>query len=179
MNLSPRLSTAVLTAALSFFFYRPLFAKQQPQADDSQVPMQAQFVATVAEIQTGGHTQPPAPTPDDSGWHLSLSPYLWFAGAHGTVGARGHNASIHESPGDLLSHFNIGVMGAAEARHKRFLLNGDLIWIRLSDSRALPFPGLGAISADVRVGQFIWTSKGAACRHQPVQSVLSSASMLR
>jgi hypothetical protein len=75
------------------------------------------------------------------------------------VGALGRNASIHASPGDLLSHFDIGLMGAAEARHKRLLLNGDLLWIRISDSHALPFPGLGAVSADVRVGQLVWTSK--------------------
>lgn len=49
--------------------------------------------------------------------------------------------------------------GAAEARYIRFLLNGDMMWIRLSGSQALPFPGLSAISADVRVGQFLWTSK--------------------
>lgn len=98
-------------------------------------------------------------TPKDSSWHLDLSPYLWFAGAHGTVGALGRNVSMHASAGDLLSHANFGLMGAAEARKKRFLLNGDLLWIRLSDSRALPFSGLGAVSADVRVGQLVWTSK--------------------
>jgi hypothetical protein len=96
---------------------------------------------------------------EDGGWHFELSPYLWFAGAHGTVGALGHNVSMHASPGDLLSHFNIGLMGAAEARYKRFLLNGDMLWIRLSDSHALPFPALSATSADVRVGEFLWTSK--------------------
>jgi hypothetical protein len=50
-------------------------------------------------------------------------------------------------------------MGAADARYGRFLLSGDLLWIRLSDSSALPFPGLGAVSADVRVGELVWTSK--------------------
>lgn len=94
----------------------------------------------------------------DSG-HFSLSPYLWFAGSHGTVGALGSNTSVHASPGDLLSHLDIGLMGAAEARYGHFLLTGDMLWVRLSDSRALPFPGLGAVSADVRVGQFVWTSK--------------------
>jgi hypothetical protein len=67
--------------------------------------------------------------------------------------------SLHASPGDLLSHFDIGLMGAAEARRKRFLLDGDLLWIRISDSRALPFPGLSAVSADARLGQLVWTSK--------------------
>lgn len=92
-------------------------------------------------------------------WQLELSPYLWFAGAHGTVGALGRDVSMHASPGDLLSHLDFGLMGTAEARFRRFLLDGDLVWIRLSDSRALPFPGLGATSADVRVGQLVWTSK--------------------
>jgi hypothetical protein len=52
-------------------------------------------------------------------------------------------------------------MGAAEARHKRFLLTGDLLWIRISDNHALPFAGLGAISADARGGELVWTSKVA------------------
>lgn len=91
--------------------------------------------------------------------HFEVSPYLWFAGAHGTVGALGRIASFHASVGDLLSHADIGVMGSAEARCDHLLLTGDLLWTRLSDSSALPFPGLSATSADVRVGQLVWTSK--------------------
>jgi hypothetical protein len=91
--------------------------------------------------------------------HFSLSPYLWFAGTRGTVGALGNNASVHASAGDLLSHFNMGLMGAAEARYDRVLMNGDMMWIRLSDSRALPFPNVGAVTADARIGEFVWTSK--------------------
>jgi hypothetical protein len=29
------------------------------------------------------------------GWHFGISPYLWFAGVQGTVGALGHEASVH------------------------------------------------------------------------------------
>jgi hypothetical protein len=75
------------------------------------------------------------------------------------VGALGRDVGIHVSPGDLLSHFDIGLMAAAEARRQRLLLAGDLLWARFSNSQALPFPGLSAVSADARVGQFIWTSK--------------------
>lgn len=96
---------------------------------------------------------------EEGGWHFEIAPYLWFAGAHGTVGALGRDVSIHASPGDLLSHFDIGLMGAAEARRNRFLLNGDLMWIRISDSRALPFPNLSAVSANVTLGELVWTSK--------------------
>lgn len=96
---------------------------------------------------------------NSNSWRLDLTPYLWFAGAHGTVGVLGRDASVHASAGDLLSHFNFGLMGASQAQLGRFLINGDLLWIRLSDGRALPFPGLNATSVDVRVGQFVWTSK--------------------
>lgn len=78
---------------------------------------------------------------------------------------------MHASPGDLLSHVDFGLMGAAEASYRRFVLNGDMLWIRLSDSHALPFPGLGATSADVRVGQFLWTSKlGYRVHHEKMKA---------
>jgi hypothetical protein len=144
MNSSLRLW--IVTATLSLMFCRPASAQEpQPSATDTQT-------------QTPASTSGKAAAAEDDGWHFSLSPYLWFAGAHGTVGARGHNLSIHASPGDLLSHFDIGVMGAAEARRKRFLLTGDMLWVRISDSKALPFPGLGTISANATVGEFVWTS---------------------
>lgn len=137
----------IATATLGLLFCQPVSAQEEPPSTNvlTQTP-------SSAPPKTSG------PTNQDAGWHFALSPYLWFAGAHGTVGALGRDVSIHASPGDLLSHFNIGVMGAAEARYKRFLLFGDLLWIRLSDSRAIPFTGLGAISADARVGQLVWTS---------------------
>ena len=129
--------------------------------------LSAQEQPSAVELQTQNSDTPSGQTSasagDDGGWHFGLSPYLWFAGAHGTVGARGRAASMHASLGDLLSHVDIGLMGAAELRRKRLVLTGDMLWIRLSDSRALPALsalGLGAVSADVRVGQFVWTSKG-------------------
>lgn len=116
-------------------------------------------LSTAVETPDAEPGSAPVPSNQDTGWHFDLTPYLWFAGAHGTVGALGHDVSTHASPGDLLSHFDIGLMGAGEIRRNRLLLNGDLVWARLSDSRALPFPSLSAISADARLGQFIWTNK--------------------
>jgi len=117
-------------------------------------------------VGVSAQTEPSSPalgktsaTKDNIGWHFDLSPYLWFAGAHGQVEALGHEVGFHATPGDLLSHVDIGLMGAAEASYDRLVLNGDLMWIRLSDSRALPFPGLNEISADARVGELVWTSK--------------------
>jgi hypothetical protein len=129
-----------------------LYANSQTPslAVDAQSPTQSQSADPPSSSSLSAY---------DKGWSLDLSPYLWFAGTHGTVGAFGRDASVHASAGDLLSHANFGIMGASEARFGRFLLNGDLLWIRLSDGSALPFPGLSATSLDVRVGQFVWTSK--------------------
>jgi hypothetical protein len=136
----------IVAAIASLHFSQPAIAEEQDSTADPQTT-------------SSSRTKPANPN-TDAGSHFSLSPYLWFAGAHGTVGALGRDASLHASPGDLLSHFNFGLMGAAEFRRNRFLLNGDLLWIRLSDSRALPLPPvIGAVSTDVRVGQLVWTSK--------------------
>lgn len=128
-----------------------LYANGQTQvAMDTDSPPQSQSSNSTSSSSSVG---------SGDTWSLDLSPYIWFAGAHGTVGVLGRDASVHASAGDLLSHFNFGLMGASQARLGRFLLNGDALWIRLSDSSALPFPGLSARSVDVRVGQFVWTSK--------------------
>src|SRR5215469_572975 len=67
--------------------------------------------------------------------------------------------SIHATPGDLLSNFRFGLMGFTEARRKWLILNTDLMWVRLGTSKALPFPGLEAISADVKGGEFLLSPK--------------------
>src|SRR5690348_17447180 len=71
----------------------------------------AQQPATPLNLQTAPPTsgQVPSTADGDTGWHLALSPYLWFAGSHGTVGALGRDVSIRASPGDLLSHFDIEI----------------------------------------------------------------------
>ena len=92
-------------------------------------------------------------------WQVAASPYLWLPGVHGTVGAFDRDASVSASPIDLLSHFRFGLMGAADARWKRLVLPLDLIWGRLADDRAVPRPGLGATTADVKASMFMLTPK--------------------
>jgi hypothetical protein len=98
-------------------------------------------------------------TADDDGWHFAVSPYLWFPGVHGTIGARGRDISFKASPGDLLSHFRFGLMGLLEARYKRLLLPLDIMWIRLGDDKALPFPNLMVNTAKLKAYEFILTPK--------------------
>jgi hypothetical protein len=150
MNLPQRTCLVLAVVMLSIL---PTSAQEQPSALNEQMQTQSQN-ALPADPSASASTL----NSKDS-WQLDLTPYLWFAGTHGTAGAFGRDASVHSSAWDLLSHANFGLMGAADARYNRFVLSGDLMWIRLSDSSALPFPNLSAISADVRVGELVWTSK--------------------
>jgi hypothetical protein len=101
-------------------------------------------------------------TSADNAWHFAVSPYLWFPGMHGTAtGTRGNGLGFRASPGDLLSNVRFGLMGAVEARRQRLVLTGDMMWIRLEDDKALPFPGiLGApTSANMKATEFLLAPK--------------------
>ena len=98
-------------------------------------------------------------TATDDGWHIGVTPYIWFAAAHGTIGALGRDASFHASFGDIFSNLNIGLMGAFEARKKKLLLTTDFVWIKLSDDRALPVNEVGVQSIKAKATQFLLTPK--------------------
>lgn len=102
-------------------------------------------------------TTPPATSADDDQWHFAILPYLWFPGMHGTVGARYREVSVHASAGDILSNFRFGLAGGVEFRKQRMVIPIDLMWVRLEDDKALPFPDLGASSANVKIGEFLFT----------------------
>ena len=103
----------------------------------------------------------PAPRPvgePTSDWHFTVSPYLWLPWIHGTIGAEGHEASIHVSPGDLLSHFRFGLMGLVDTRYKRIVIPVDFVWLRLGENNALPLTD-EAVNANVKGQAFILTPK--------------------
>jgi hypothetical protein len=95
----------------------------------------------------------------DGDWHFVVAPYLWLTGIHGTAGTANREVAVHASAGDLLSHFRFGLMGLLEADHKRIVLPLDIIWARLGDNQALPFPNLPATTAELKVDEFILTPK--------------------
>jgi hypothetical protein len=74
----------------------------------------------------------------DTGWHVDITPYLWFSGIHGTSGVLDQNASVHASFGDIFNYLNIGAMGDVEVRYNRVIVPLDFIWMKLSDNKALP-----------------------------------------
>ncbi len=99
-------------------------------------------------------SQAPASVDDDDKWHFVGLSYLWFPGMHGTVGARGYDTSVHVSAVDILKNFNIGIMGAFEADHKRWGLPFDYVWVKLRDKQALVnFPDYTG-QATIKEGMF-------------------------
>jgi len=107
-------------------------------------------------ISTAG-PQPKEADPDE-GWHVGITPYIWFAGVHGTVGALGHEASVHASFGDIFNYFNIGLMGAVEPRYNRIVMPFDFMWMKLSDNKGLAFDQ-GATSVKAKMTETLVTQK--------------------
>ena len=93
----------------------------------------------------------------EEGWHLGITPYLWFPGIHGTVGALGRYASVHASAADILSNFNFGLMGYFDIRHDRIVMPLDIFWVRLKDDKAIPFDP--AVSAEAKLTETFLTQK--------------------
>lgn len=114
-------------------------------ADPAPIPVPPQYEGPIAR------------TSQDDEWHVAVSPYLWFPGVHGTIGALGRDADFKASAADLLSNFRFGLMGTVEATRNRLLIPIDMMWIRLEDDKALPFPNLGATSANLKASEFILT----------------------
>ncbi len=103
---------------------------------------------------------PPAGSADDDSWHFIIAPYLWFPGIHGTVGALGHDASIHVSGSDVLSHFNFGLMGAFQASKDRLVFPVEFMWVRIGVTKGTPEENeFGQTSFTVHLTELILSPK--------------------
>jgi opacity protein-like surface antigen len=118
------------------------------------------FSVSAAEAQSSSTSSSDLPSsPEaDQGFHLGITPYLWFSGVNGTVGALGHEASVHASASDVLDNFDIGFMIAAEPRYNRIVFPIDYMYVKLSDNKGLPFDQ-GYYSVKVTMTESILTQK--------------------
>jgi hypothetical protein len=103
-------------------------------------------------------SKPDSPDPADQGWHVDVAPYLWFAGIDGTVGALGHESSVHVTASDVLSYFNFGLMGAVDTRYNRIIIPVDFMWIRLKDDKGIPITD-DVDSVHTKINEDIFTPK--------------------
>jgi hypothetical protein len=141
----------VLGVALALSFSSMANAQEKPVdiAQAQSMPVASSTQASVV---------PPAPSVDDDPhWHFVSLSYLWFPGVSGTVGAKGYTTRVAVSPSDLISHFNIGLMGSFEPQYKRWSLPFDFVWAKLGDDKA--FVHLPGYSAKATVKEGIFTQK--------------------
>jgi hypothetical protein len=144
-------------AALVALLFSPLArAEEQPKAQPVAVQTESSTPSAPSPVPQAAA----ATDPNNDVWHFAVAPYLWFAGMHGTVGARGYDASVHASFGDIFSYLNLGLMVAAEPRYKKFSAPVDFMWMKLSDNKSLPFQ-IGPTAIKTKINEDLLTPKGA------------------
>jgi hypothetical protein len=93
-----------------------------------------------------------SPTAMDDDWHFVLVPYFWFAGIDGNVTVRDRiEVPVEKSFSDVISDFDIGLLGHVEGRKRRLGFAFDVMYLNLGAPVASDAPVLGAVSADVRL----------------------------
>jgi hypothetical protein len=93
------------------------------------------------------------------GWRVGITVYGWFPGLHGTVGAFGHNASVHVPFEDVFHTLKGVIPVAVEADKGRFLMPIDFIWMKLGIDDGIPLNDFGQTSIDTHMTQSILTPK--------------------
>jgi len=130
--------------------------------------------SAVAPTPAPGIPDAPAPTTPDQGpgpvsqyptgstggdWRVGISIYGWFPGLHGSVGALGHNASIHVPFSDVFHTLKGIVPIAVEADKGRFLMPEDFLWMKLGINNGIPENDFSQISINTHLTESILTGK--------------------
>ena len=110
--------------------------------------------ATAAQTSSG--TSPDADLTDKQ-WHYYGMAYIWFPGIHGTAGIRGFDTSVHVTASEIFSNFRGGFLGDFIPTYGRFSAPTDLLWMRLRDSKSIPFAPNYSVRTDL--GMTIITPK--------------------
>lgn len=131
----------------------------EPTGSSADQPLPLSSPVPTAETASQSTTTTTVSATSDSNWHLVASAYLWLPGVHGNVGAFNRTVAVSASPGDLLSNFRFGIMGFIEPSYKRIIFPVDLMWIRLGDNRAIPFPNLRVNTANIKGSELLLTPK--------------------
>lgn len=101
----------------------------------SQVILSAVALA-VTQVSQAGQPIAPAPLtmPASSDWEFTGAVYAPLMGLEGNVGVGPIRTGVDIGFGDILKKLDGSFSGAFEARHDRWSITGDFIWLKLSDS---------------------------------------------
>src|SRR5450631_3827511 len=93
------------------------------------------------------------------GWSGTVGIYGWFPGLHGTVGALGHDASVHSSFSDIF-HVLKGIIPVyAEANKGRFVMPIDFLWMKLGINNTIPIEDITQTTLSTHLTESILTPK--------------------
>jgi hypothetical protein len=96
---------------------------------------------------------PAAQEAERPSWRFTFTPDLWASALTGRAGFGPAVGEVDLSFGDILDHFDIGVMGLFEARRYPWVIRTDLFYVSLSDDRAI-FPD-GSGTLEVGMDEFM------------------------
>ena len=69
---------------------------------------------------------------------FEIEPYLWMAGAKGTIGVRGLQSDVGVKFKDVWDDLDFGIMAAAKLRLKRWTFTGDFNYLKVSTDGETP-----------------------------------------
>ncbi len=102
-------------------------------------PALATMLLCCGVVKAADVSEAPQATSGEQGWTFTAAPYLWVAGIDGTIGQSGlPPVDVDASFSDIMKHFDVGVMGAAEARYGRLGFATDLQYIKVSADADTP-----------------------------------------
>ena len=89
------------------------------------------------------------PVASEQGWTFSVAPYFWAAGLSGSVSQFGlPTVDVDANFGDILKNLDFAAMAIGEARHDRYSIFGDLMYVKVSTGSGTP-RGIFATNVDV------------------------------
>jgi outer membrane protein OmpA-like peptidoglycan-associated protein len=165
MNLHRKNICPLVAATVTLLFCTSVFAQRPPALTVAGPPAASTAALALPDA--------PAPTPDQAAgpvsqyptgstggdWRVGISIYGWFPGLHGTVGALGHNASIHVPFSDVFQALKGIIPVAVEADKGRFLMPVDFLWMKLGVDNGIPENDFGQTSIDTNLTESILTPK--------------------
>jgi hypothetical protein len=108
---------------------------------DSPDPVDPSVVseAAGAEVSQAAQSTEQNAKDSDSGWEVSVTPYLWGTGLKSQVTTRqGEKANVDKSFFDVLKVFKFGFFGVLNARKGRFVTVHDFIYLDVGPSARGP-----------------------------------------
>ncbi len=89
-------------------------------------------------------------------WHVSVSPYVWFAGLNLNVTVNAVNAPIRESFQDVADNLKVGALGLIDLRKGKLGTVHDLMYIRVGEQTQVPW-GQTLLPLNVSVRTFTYS----------------------